>query len=618
MVMRNSQDVPKKDRLTLGQLATYDDIITDALIDRVYFWTQIRKNRTKYFPSRGIKEEDVAKIIQQTVIVAKDASGAEVALLQLPGLRKFVDRLKSEKEKTDFRRHLRKYINIYLPDCAFEVATTNRYTIVTQEAAIYARRVIKKGEAIDYLSGIQVTLTKEEEADLGLSRRDFSIVMSSRKKSASLFLGPARFANHDCDANSRLVTTGTNGMEVSAVREIEVGAEITVSYGDDYFGLANCECLCNTCENLGKNGWALGADENIDAALQDPLLALPTPLPDGPYSFRRKRKYGSDRGSMTPLRSSEPRATPTLKPKTLRKTKSGISQLELASESIKQQVDEDLVPDSSVDIPLLNLPPVAALDSSDSRRYSEPGGQEVLENEDDQSPPAKRAKLGERTSGSRSPSSSTPENLRGSVSTDASSILEDNITLIHPSDEKDSFRSTPESKSSKHSPTSDNGTPLRQCRNVLQSIDTPQPSLDSISRTPGDYVLTSSLLSEPYSAWVLCSTCDSPFVQSDAYFTRSACPRCERHSKLYGYLWPKTDRQGKGDKEERVLDHRTIHRFLRPEEEREIKKGKVRDLNGRASTASSIRDESEAATEDEPQSKPRRLGLRNKRSRLTM
>lgn len=93
-------------------------------------------------------------------------------------------------------------------------------------------------------------------------------------------------------------------------------------------------------------------------------------------------------------------------------------------------------------------------------------------------------------------------------------------------------------------------------------------------RIPGDFHLTTALLATPYHRWVECRNCDEFFVQAEAYLTRIACPRCERHSKLYGYHWPKTDREGKHDTEERVLDHRTIHRFIDPEDERMEKKGK--------------------------------------------
>jgi histone-lysine N-methyltransferase SUV420H len=197
----------------------------------VYYWTNIRKNKSAYHSSRGIREEDVTDILQKSVIVEKNPAKAETQLLALPGLKKFSESLKTDKEKDDFRRHLRKYINIYLPDCPFEVSSTNRYTVVTHEAAVTARLDIRKGEVVKYLSGIQVIMTPEEEEQINSSRRDFSIVVSSRNKSASLFLGPARFANHDCGANARLMTSGTAGMEIIAVRDIEVGEEITVTYG---------------------------------------------------------------------------------------------------------------------------------------------------------------------------------------------------------------------------------------------------------------------------------------------------------------------------------------------------------------------------------------------------
>lgn len=266
---------PKKERLTLSQLASYDDILTDALVDhvrarrrvmqqvssltnitQVYFWTAIRKNRSKYNLTRGISEDDVTKILLHKVVVDKDVQAAETSLLQLPGLRKFYSALKSDREKEDFRRHMRKYISIWLPDCPFEVTTTNRYTIVTHEAAVTARREIKRGETVKYLVGNLVAMTPDEEKDLDLTRRDFSIVMSSRRRTPSLFLGPARFANHDCNANARLVTHGTEGMQVIAARDIAIDEEITVTYGDNYFGESNCECLCLTCENAGRGQWA--------------------------------------------------------------------------------------------------------------------------------------------------------------------------------------------------------------------------------------------------------------------------------------------------------------------------------------------------------------------------
>jgi histone-lysine N-methyltransferase SUV420H len=223
----------------------------------VYYWAVIRKNRgTRFTASRGLQEEDIAGVIREQVIWEKDPVEAVQQLLDLPGLRKYFAGLRDEKDKEQFKKHVRRYVNIYMPDCPFEVTTTNRYTITDHEASITARRDINPREEIKYLTGVQVAMTEEQEKSLEMAQKDFSLVISSRKKTRSLFLGPARFANHDCDANARLSTKGYDGMQIVAVKPINEGDEITVSYGDDYFGDNNEECLCHTCEDRQQNGWA--------------------------------------------------------------------------------------------------------------------------------------------------------------------------------------------------------------------------------------------------------------------------------------------------------------------------------------------------------------------------
>lgn len=199
--------------------------------------------------------------------------------------------LSSDREREWFRRHLRKYIQMYLPDSPFEVTTTNRYTITLHEAAICARKYIRKGQEVKYLSGTLVPMTAEEERDLDSTRRDFSVVMSSRRKSPSFFLGPARFANHDCNANGRLMTRGSEGMQVMATRDIDVGEEITVSYGEDYFGIDNCECLCLSCERALRNGWASKADSDAQTQASNPDDPGAT---DGLYSPKKRKCDDTD------------------------------------------------------------------------------------------------------------------------------------------------------------------------------------------------------------------------------------------------------------------------------------------------------------------------------------
>ncbi|KAI9049960.1 hypothetical protein LZ554_006107 [Drepanopeziza brunnea f. sp. 'monogermtubi'] len=596
-----SQNVsPKKQRLTLAQLAAYDDVVTDALVDHVYFWTTIRKNKNAYHSSRGITEEAVTAILQKRVIVEKDAAKAEAELLDLPGLKKFSQNLKTEKEKDDFRRHLRKYVNIYLPDCPFEVSSTNRYTIVTHEAAVTARRYIKKGEVVKYLCGIQVIMTEEEEELIKSSRRDFSIVVSSRNRTASLFLGPARFANHDCGANARLMTAGTSGMEIIAVADIEIGDEITVSYGDNYFGEENCECLCQTCENLGHSGWAAGQAEPEDGEenkILQPSIEEESGGANGSYLLRRRRDrrestVSSRDESATPEINIRPRVK-VLKatPRTLSRFKNTKSTLETKSPSTEPSVSplkrkreeyETLSPSRTAKKPRskglsnvkkaselslstrLSTEPSPACSTSNSRRDSFSGPWIDGQKSTDATSVDEDAIVDEDTivvdvESQRTINPSGPGIRRAARSRKQARVLEqakkgesilvsDTTSSKHPVLQDDSGPANSSALSKLSDQLFDGGdsfglamskavdeantelTSKKRKRIEPCKRKSKEPTNDADHAPPvrvrGDYVLTGRLLAEPTSAWITCKICEESFVQQNAYFTRSSCPRC--------------------------------------------------------------------------------------------
>lgn len=281
-------------------------------------------------------------------------------MLTTDGFKGYMGTLKTNKEKDDFKRHLRLYIQMYMPDCPWEVNSTNRYTIDSHETSITARRLIKCNEPIKYLSGIQVVVTAEEERDIMGRKKDFSLVICSKTKKTSLFLGPGRFVNHDCDANAKLTAKSNQRIEIVATRPIEVGEEITVVYGESYFGADNCECLCGTCEKRLMNGWR-----------------------------------------------------------------------------------PEVVPPVTWSIDTVDSHAIAA------GNEAEPERKERHHNSTERLPPSR-------------------------------------------------------------------------------------------ARTPGDYILTPLLLHKPEMSWAQCTTCKASFVRPDSRIFRSACHCCERHSKLYGYIWPKT------------------------------------------------------------------------------
>ena len=164
-----------------------------------------------------------------------------------------------------------------------------------------------------------MVINKDEEKQLDLTSRNFSIVFSSRKKTQSIFLGPARFANHDCDANARLISTASNLMVVIALRRINRGdEEITVSYGEDYFGDGNRECLCASCEKHVRNGWKpidQCENESSNNQQQDLDTSDESSRGYGLRSSQTKRKRSTDSptpssGTVTPDGSVSKRRRP--------------------------------------------------------------------------------------------------------------------------------------------------------------------------------------------------------------------------------------------------------------------------------------------------------------------
>ncbi|KAK7548145.1 histone-lysine N-methyltransferase SET9 [Phyllosticta citricarpa] len=663
----------KKGGLTLSQLAHYDDLATDALVDKVYFWTTIRKNRLRYSPLRGLNDEKVAELLRQKVIIGKDPAKALQLLLEEPALKRNFQRLGTNDEREHFKRHLRKYINIYMPDCPWEVATTNRYTITQHEAAVYARRDIRKHEVIKYLCGIQVALTQKEEEKLDVNKSDFSIVRSSRKKTSSLFLGPARFANHDCEANARLTTNGPNGMSIVSVRDIESGEEITVSYGDDYFGEDNCECLCATCERYQRNGWdPLKKDEESEEDDQDeevPAKKEETAqskeaeethsatdvdsAPDSPYSFRKKRNTQSPEPDDTSAsaQTNYPIWGKDRERKRRNSTENGIKKgarprmrHSLSSMSFKEAHGAAyakltaLRNQHKLHGSVLSESDSFSTDSPASYDSSPPSSESTAATSADDeaataalSRPQSKTQIGQNTPGitiqidssAVEGSSSTPI----STSTSELSELSDNVAFDDANQRLVRHKrpqTPPRTRSRLHNkdlpPTSQPAAPIPTIESGSAG-SAESSTLDPNRRHPGDYTLTPLLLCAKYSRWVSCRTCDGDFVQEDAYLTRAACPRCERHSKLYGYMWPKTEKEGRWDTEERVLDHREIHRFIPPDEEREMRKGRktlAAEIVRRRESEARDRDSNRLGTESESGEGTPRRGTRRTRSRLSL
>lgn len=82
---------------------------------------------------------------------------------------------------------------------------TYRYGQIPQ-IAIVARTPIASGELLDELQGLTALLDASAEEALTKANGtwDFSVLLSMSRKASQIFLGPARFTNHDCSPNAKV------------------------------------------------------------------------------------------------------------------------------------------------------------------------------------------------------------------------------------------------------------------------------------------------------------------------------------------------------------------------------------------------------------------------------
>lgn len=673
--------------------------------DKVFAWHQTRKTlglwQVKFFKQRAINGEDITRILFQDVVLSKSSEAALKNLLKLPGLKRYVSSLATDREKHDFVSHMRRYINIWLPECSFEISFTNRYMIDQWEARTTARKYIKSGEKIKYLAGNLVSIPLDEEEDEQFISNAFSITYSSRKKTKSLFLGPARFSNHDCDANAKLESRGAEGMVVIALRDIAEGDEITVNYGDNYFGEDNCECLCASCEKMVTGGWRQNGEGN--RGLSTPRAG--SEAGDDPGSRRSKRKrqrinYSqkirgtghqdiNDDGVAAKRRKvnddglynilfpgsegqKQNSSTATSAKISGQSTRQESKVMDPRNASIWAQIGATQPLGKGISLrPLLRRPRLLSV-SSDGRRSSTPFRPTSVQSRGSSRMTGNSSQGGSINSRmlfaflkrepfsvaeDRKPSllslasdvvpsieSDEPKSLSSSNVGDGNSLFDQNdrqsgspltepsgsdtraqgsesklrkfedlenerlapvlshkLIGAHPSPPttpeaaKDSASPHPTlrfsedgnlselpslpSRSPTHPALGDAAYSVVIDNVVHQEInkETPVPKAGSAAPTnadsdsesehryPGDYIRTERLLGPRNARWVECRTCDDLFVQQDGHQTRRECPRCERHSKLYGFQWPQTDYERGGP--ERVMDHRTVNRFLSHTEE---------------------------------------------------
>ncbi|KAF7315565.1 SET domain-containing protein [Mycena indigotica] len=494
-------------------------------------------------------------------------------LLSLPSIRYYL-RQADQRQINAFATHATRYFELYHPSGCIEIAHTSRYSHKTgkSELCILATRNLLPGSVITELKGSMANLSDEEDRDLKRTdlrnsdiRRDFSVIHSKQMKKNHLFLGPARFVNHDCNNNCELFREGKY-ITFRVLRPIAVGEEITAHYGDGYFGKKNRHCLCESCERLGRGGYA------PDHTDEDP-----------PLSSDSEADSSSESGAESDGGVAKPRLDLNE-----RRTRRGVyATMPVADESDDDTnnhvtvVDGEIALVAEVDIvsDLTSLPPSRAQSSAVAGPSSLPTPPSPAMSPLTVLSPALTARSSSDLPSVEDPiQSSTSTAYRSIISTRTQKVQDDaakQLITPPPSENTDTpTKRITRSTSAKSSPTKADANKLKtsastpvptvskkgkekEMVNIKKEETEPprilrgRPSLPAVAEPSKEPSAKPQPPRGPDGKFLpICSTCSNilPVISVDSQVVwgletsgkkkKQQCPRCLRHLEIYGEPWP--------------------------------------------------------------------------------
>ncbi|KJE91884.1 hypothetical protein CAOG_02948 [Capsaspora owczarzaki ATCC 30864] len=297
---------------TFRELSEYDDVSTDVVVDTLLGF-QTHKMAPRYRPRHAVAQTVAAAVTalgdltppivpgtqlsaQHEEIRARRQATAFAILCRDPWAAPYLA-TKTPEQQDAFKQHMLRYLGVFQPASGVLIVPTNRYSQDSRQGAkLCASRRWHKGEIIPLLCGCIAEITPQEEKSLlRAGQNDFSVMYSTRKEIAQLWLGPAAYINHDCSPSCKFIPTSKNTACVLVCKDIDIGEEITCYYGRHFFGEENEHCECHSCE-IGQNGKfsrtdsQSSTDGETDSSESEASSSNNQPSNRNSYNFRRKHK----------------------------------------------------------------------------------------------------------------------------------------------------------------------------------------------------------------------------------------------------------------------------------------------------------------------------------------